>query len=210
MPSLIPRIPLPPAWKRRLRHPMAPVAVFVAWSLAVGECYPLSNYSMYSRPTPRPLRVYYVVDGEGEPLPIQWHTGQSPAAITKTFRHYESGIEREIARGRREEVAVETIKAEAGERVLAWLRELSVARGAGLPERTLDGAIQLVEITISAPGRRLREEHLTVAADAGPDGGPPSEGVEESRGRTGPAGETLTTIPKTADPSPSIPADTPP
>lgn len=210
MPSLIPRIPLPPAWKRRLRHPMAPVAVFVAWSLAVGECYPLSNYSMYSRPTPRPLRVYYVVDGEGEPLPIQWHTGQSPAAITKTFRHYESGIERDIARGRREEVAVETIKAEAGERVLAWLRELSVARAAGRPERTLDGTIQLVEITISAPGRGLREEQLTVAADAGPDGGQATDGVEENSGHSHSASEGATQPPPPADPPPAMPIDTPP
>ena len=143
----------------RWRHPIVPVLAFCLLSLVAGEFYPLSPFSMYSNPSPVPLRFCYVADGEGEPLPILWHTGVSPASLTKKYGHHRGEIAEAIERGDRSPLEDDAIRAEAGREVLKWLREISRGR----PRRELTDPLQLVEIAVSADATGLRETARVVA-----------------------------------------------
>ncbi|MBL9155338.1 MAG: hypothetical protein JNK37_22865 [Verrucomicrobiales bacterium] len=141
------------------RHPVVPLLAFCLLSLVAGEFYPLSPFSMYSNPSPVPLRFCYVADGEGEPLPILWHTGVSPASLTKKYGHHRGEIAEAIERGDRAPLEDDAIRAEAGREVLTWLREISRGR----PRRELTDPLQLVEIAVSAEAGGLRETSRVVA-----------------------------------------------
>lgn len=145
-----------PWWRR---HPAMPLFVFCLVSMVTGEFYPFSPFSMYSNPSPVPLRFCYVADGEGEPLPILWHTGVSPASLTKKYGHHRGEIAEAIERGDRAEISDDEIRAEAGREVLIWLRELSQSR----EKRELNDPVQLVEIAVSADADGLRETSRVVA-----------------------------------------------
>jgi hypothetical protein len=148
--------PPPARWHR---HPIVPLLAFCLVSLVAGEFYPLSPYSMYSNPSPVPLRVCYLADGAGHPLPVQWHTGVSPASLTKKYGTHRGEIGEAIARGERPALDDDAIRAEAGARVLQWLRDLSMRRR----KRELTGPLQLVEIAVSADEDGLRETARVVA-----------------------------------------------
>ncbi len=152
----------PPAkrrWNVLRRHPIFPVLVLIVASMVTGEFYPFSPFSMYSNPSPVPLRFCYVTDGEGEALPILWHTGVSPASLTKKYRTHRGEIQEAIEAGEREAIEDMAIRREAGETVLRWLRKLSHKR----PKRELTGPIELVEVAIGAGKKGLEEEERVVA-----------------------------------------------
>lgn len=140
-----------------VRHPIFPLVVFILASQALGEFYPFSPFSMYSNPTSRPLLYCYVTDGEGEPLPIQTHTGTSPASITKNFNR----IRHKIADERDGDEETLGIRQEAGAEVLEYLRELSFERGKG---RELTSSIQLMEVYIGFAEAGGLEENKTAIA----------------------------------------------
>ena len=119
------------------RHAIFPSLVFILASMVTGEFYPFSPYSMFSNPDPRPLKYYYLSDGEDTPLPTLWHTGVSPASITKKFNKHRSELEDDGMERPESNV-------EAGTEVLDWLRELSMRRR----RRELIQAIRLVEVRI--------------------------------------------------------------
>ncbi len=65
--------------------PITGLIIYTAVSLIAKENYPLSNYPMYSNPSPE--RPYYTIaDGEGKPLPIQEKTGITCPKIGKIYR----------------------------------------------------------------------------------------------------------------------------
>ena len=65
--------------------PLTTLAIYTALSLIIRENYPLSDYPMYSNPSPE--RLYYTVtDGEGKALPIQTLTGITCPKIGKIYR----------------------------------------------------------------------------------------------------------------------------
>lgn len=156
---MAPSQPSSAGWKAFGRHPVIPLFAFCLLSMVTGEFYPFSPFSMYSNPSPVPLRFCYVADGEGEPLPILWHTGISPASLTKKYGHHRGEIAGAIDRGERSALSDEEIRAEAGREVLAWLREVSLGRR----RRELTDPLRLVEISVSAGDGRLRETERVVA-----------------------------------------------
>ena len=146
------------------RHPIFPIFLLILACMVTGEFYPFSPFSMYSNPSPVPLRFCYVTDGDGEALPILWHTGVSPASLTKKYRTHRGDIQEAIASGQRGSMDDMAIRKEAGETVLKWLRGLSYDRS----NRELTGPIELVEVAISA-GREGLNEDPQVVAELGKD-----------------------------------------
>lgn len=136
-----------------------PVLAFVLVSMVTGEFYPFSPFSMYSNPSPVPLRFCYVTDGEGQPLPLLWHTGVSPASLTKKYGTHRGEIEEAIQRGEIAALDDAGIRAEAGGIALRWLRELSHKR----PKRELTGAVRLVEVSVGTDESGLVETERVVA-----------------------------------------------
>ena len=120
------------------RHAIFPALVFIIASKLIGEFYPISPYSMFSNPDPRPLKYYYLTDGDGKPLPTLWHTGVSPASITKKFNKHRSVLEDEQSMERPASNEV------AGAEVLNWLRDLSMQRR----RRELVQPLRLMEVRI--------------------------------------------------------------
>jgi hypothetical protein len=75
----------PRIWKFIKISPLTALAVYTLVSLQLEENYPISNYPMYSNPSPE--RPYYMItDGEGKLLPIQTLTGVTCPKIGKIFR----------------------------------------------------------------------------------------------------------------------------
>ena len=141
--------------KKFLRHPVFPLVVFILACQVTGEFYPFSAFSMYSNPSSRPMRVYYLADGEGEPLPMTWHTGSSPARMTKKFNRHKGDLE-----DSKNPPPDEEIRARAGEEVLNFLRDLSLKR---TKHRQLRDPITLVQLSITSQGGEIGEEHKIVA-----------------------------------------------
>jgi len=133
--------------------------VLIVASMLTGEFYPFSPFSMYSNPSTVPLRFCYVQDGEGEAIPILWHTGGSPASLSKKYRTHRGQWKEEIEDGERDPMEDMEMRAKSGEIVLDWLRDLSHKR----PRRELTGPIQLVEIAVSADKDGLVETERVVA-----------------------------------------------
>jgi hypothetical protein len=150
-------------WIWSLRpHPVFPVLVFMLVSLIVKENFPFSHFAMYSNPTSRPLRFTYLADGEGEPLPILWHTGLSASRMTKKFNYHKGGLEKAARKEGRDDDEPEVraeIKAEAGAEVLRFMRDQSLTRN----KRELTGPLQLVEMKVSIEGDRLVETTELIA-----------------------------------------------
>jgi hypothetical protein len=141
-------------------HPLFPVGVFIVVSLTVRENYPFSHFSMYSRPSSKPLPFHYLADGEGRPLPVMKHTRMSCAALSKKMGTEKGRVEKERARGDGSGSSADEIKLEAGRRVLADLRERSMRERKKwhLPER-----IQLVEVLVTVRDGRAHETSRPVA-----------------------------------------------
>lgn len=151
------------SWFYKLRrHPVSIVLVFVLFSKIIGEFYPFSPFSMYSNPSSEPLRYYYVADGEGEPIPILWHSGQTPARLTKKHRAERGKIEERLEKSNgKEQLSDAGIRAEAGEIVLRYVIKLSHNRS---EKRHLKPPLQLVEVAIHMDDDgKLHETPVTVA-----------------------------------------------
>ena len=158
--------PVPIHWFKRLRrHVIFPILVFVVASRLIGEFYPISPFSMYSNPTTRPLSYFYVADDQGKPLPIQTHTGVSPASITKKFGRHKGDLEDDVEDGKRE-LTEDEIFDEAGTEILYYLRDLSFNRKA-LPQ-----GLQFVEVSISFAEEGGLLETPRVVAEIPPHEGP--------------------------------------
>jgi hypothetical protein len=90
--SPTPPLPWPPDasfWRKCLIFlkisPFSALLIYTVVSMMAKENYPLSNYPMYSNPSPE--RPYYTVaDGHGNPLPIQEKTGITCPKIGKIYR----------------------------------------------------------------------------------------------------------------------------
>ncbi len=150
-------------WFHKLRrHPISIVLVFVLFSKIIGEFYPFSPFSMYSNPSSEPLRYYYVADGAGEPIPILWHSGQTPARLTKKHRAERGKIEERLENSDgKEQLSDAEIRAEAGEIVLRYVIKLSHGRS---EKRHLKPPLQLVEVAIHMDDDgELHETPVTVA-----------------------------------------------
>jgi hypothetical protein len=82
--------------------PISALLIYTVVSLAAKENYPLSNYPMYSNPSPE--RPYYTVtDGSGKPLPIQEKTGITCPKIGKIYRTKAAAEAEKITKKMREE-----------------------------------------------------------------------------------------------------------
>lgn len=156
-------------WFRTLsHHPIFAVLVFVLFSKLIGEFYPISPFSMYSNPSTEPLIFCYVADGEGKALPILWHSGQTPARLTKKQRAERSVLEQEIekrtGRGKDELTEEEdrAIRAQAGREVLEYVIDLSQKRS---QKRHLKPPLQLVEVAIGLDDDGLLTETPRVVAE---------------------------------------------
>lgn len=117
---------------------------------------------MYSNPSAEPLRYVYVADGEGTPLPILWHCGQTPARLTKKHRAERSEIEKRLEDAPDSEKLDDAgIRAEAGRKVLAYCIKLSKNRS---EKRHLAPPLQLVEVAIHlGDDGKLHEDPVVVA-----------------------------------------------
>lgn len=157
----------------RARHPILPLLAFILISVASPEFYPLSPFSMYSNPSPVPMRVVYVRDGEGRPLPIQALSGQSPAALTKSYKNKRERIYDGRAGGEPELGSADDlrIRREVGEEILRFVRRRAEER-----RRELPPGLQLVEIIIGADSQGLTETRQVVALQpSGDPAGVPEE-----------------------------------
>ncbi len=141
--------------KKFLRHPVFPLVVFILACQVTGEFYPFSAFSMYSNPSSRPMRLYYLADAEGNALPMTTHTGSSPARMTKKFNRHKGDLE-----DSKKPPPDEEIRARAGNEVLIFLRELSLKRS---KKRQLRDSITLVQLSITSKDGEVEEEHKIVA-----------------------------------------------
>lgn len=146
-------------WAVVKRHPIFPVFVFIVVSMITGEFYPFSPFSMYSNPSPKPLRFCYLADEEGKALPVLWHTGVSPASMTKKYNTHRGELEEAMEKDPHPTLNDDAIRAESGKKVLNWVRTLSQKR----PNRELKQSIQLIEVAISAEESGLAETTRAVA-----------------------------------------------
>jgi len=150
-------------WFHHLRrHPAFIILLFVLFSKIIGEFYPISPFSMYSNPSAEPLRYYYVADGDGEPIPVLWHSGQTPARLTKKHRAERGKIEDRLKKSDgKEQLTDPEIRAEAGQIVLRYVIKLSHGRS---KKRHLKPPLQLVEVAIHMDDDgNLHETPVTVA-----------------------------------------------
>jgi hypothetical protein len=85
----------PRIWKFIKISPLTALAVYTLVSLQLEENYPISNYPMYSNPSPE--RPYYMItDGDGKPLAIQTLTGVTCPKIGKIYRTKSEKLAKEL------------------------------------------------------------------------------------------------------------------
>lgn len=85
----------PRIWKFIKISPLTTLAIYTLVSLQLEENYPISNYPMYSNPSPE--RPYYMVtDGDGKPLAIQTLTGVTCPKIGKIYRTKSEKLAKEL------------------------------------------------------------------------------------------------------------------
>jgi hypothetical protein len=137
-----------------------PVVGFVVFSLVVRETYPFSHFSMYSRPSARPLPFHYLADSAGRPLPVMKHTRISCAAMGKKMGNEKGKLEDEDARRGGPPRSRDDIKALAGRAVLEDLRERSLKQR---QKWHLLEQVQLVEVLITIRDGQAHETARTVA-----------------------------------------------
>lgn len=70
--------------RRTLKHPLLYVFLFAVFSLTVRECYPFSNFPMYSKNSPRTWYLY-LQDGEGNDIPVSKHFRITAPQIKKVY-----------------------------------------------------------------------------------------------------------------------------
>ncbi|HSI64566.1 MAG TPA: hypothetical protein VLE43_15665 [Candidatus Saccharimonadia bacterium] len=75
--------------------PLTTLVIYTLVSLQLEENYPISNYPMYSNPSPE--RPYYMItDGDGKPLPIHTLTGVTCPKIGKIYRTKSEKLAKEL------------------------------------------------------------------------------------------------------------------
>jgi hypothetical protein len=131
-------------WARLRRHAVFPLLVYLVLTQVLRESYPFSHYPMYSKPTSKPLKFQFLADGDGNPLPVGWHTGITPSQVGKTYGDRKGTLASEQA---------------AAENVLLHLRTQNARRkGRPLPER-----IQLIETTVAMKPGGFTETNRVLA-----------------------------------------------
>ena len=127
------------------------------------ENYPFSKYSMYSNPSSRPLRYHYLVDADGEALPIKFHTRLTPSKITKTLRRTKTQIREElgVSKDTEDQSTIQQVESVASRRVIErlWRESQKLSKKRHLPQ-----GFGLVEVTISYRDKRFLEEARTLAS----------------------------------------------
>jgi hypothetical protein len=73
-----------PRTRATLRHPLFPMAVLVAVCLIVEECYPFSDFPMYSNLSPG-SHYFHLVDENDQALPIKALFGISASEFKKIY-----------------------------------------------------------------------------------------------------------------------------
>lgn len=136
----------PGRWRRLARHPLFPLLVYLGLTQILRENYPFSHYPMYSRPNSGSLRMQFLADGEGKPLPVAWHTGITPSKVAKLHANRMRKLHDDRS---------------AALEVLRFLREANAER----PRRPLPARIRLMETELSVPGGRVVETHRVLAED---------------------------------------------
>ncbi|MDC0259152.1 hypothetical protein OAK43_02855 [Verrucomicrobiales bacterium] len=143
------------------KHPIFPVLAFIVLASIIKENYPFSHFSMYSNPK-KSVRLAYITDEKGEPLPILYHTGLSTSKVSKTLNRERTPLENTAKKAGRDLDAsdvIDEINREAGKYVLEAVRALSMKRR----KRELTGPIQLIEMTILVRDGQLVEDRKLMA-----------------------------------------------
>jgi hypothetical protein len=117
-------------WRRLVFHPVFPFLVYLALTQVIRDNYPFSHYPMYSKPNSESLSFQYLADGEGNPLPLKWHTGMTPSQLSKIHR---------------DRLRKHPTEQEAALDVLQTVREMNEARSA---KRPLPEKIELMQDTM--------------------------------------------------------------
>jgi hypothetical protein len=131
-------------WKRFVCHPVFPFLVYLVLTQLIRDNYPFSHYPMYSKPNSESLAFQYLADGQGNPLPVRWHTGMSPSQLAKRFRT-------DMRKNPSEE--------KAAQELLADIRERNQQR----PKHALPERIQLMEDKLSFNDGKLVENKRVIA-----------------------------------------------
>ena len=76
-----------PRIQRAVRHPLFFMWAFVAFSLAVKECYPFSHFPMYSNIAPG-SHYYYLADENDEPVSIKLGFGMAASSMKKMYHSH--------------------------------------------------------------------------------------------------------------------------
>ena len=137
------------ALPKRLRHPVTPLLLYLVITQVVRDQYPISHYPMYSKPNAEAVEIQFLADGQGQPLPIMFHTGLSPAQLSKLVANRSKKL---------------PTREEAGRDVLKYLREMNAQR----PRRPLPAHIQLIDATLAFADGHLTESHHLLAEDTSP------------------------------------------
>lgn len=165
--SATPALPWPPDasfWQKVVAFvkisPITALAIYTIVSLIAKENYPLSNYPMYSNPSPE--RPYYTVtDGDGKPLPIQTKTGITCPKIGKIYRKKADELSDKL------DVRAVDLKPEhiqsIGMEIFAQLRHEAEKLKQPMPER-----LQLVKTYISYKDGKVIETPNTIAQEPAP------------------------------------------
>jgi len=106
---------------------------------------------MFANPSQKPHRLYYLADGEGNPLPTSYHVGMTAARITKMFKKYRDGM----IEDKNDNHSLQEIEEIAGEKLLIYLIKIANSRG---EKRQLPLPLQLMEIEISCDKEGPKEK----------------------------------------------------
>lgn len=167
MPDAAPPLPWPPdaSLGRKILaflkvSPITALLIYTVLSLWAEENYPLSNYPMYSNPSPE--RPYYTVaDGEGNPLPIQTKTGITCPKIGKIYRKKAEELAKKL------DIRAVDLKPEQvqsiGMEMFAQLRHEAEKLKQPMPER-----LRLVKTYISYKDGKVIETPNTIAEEPAP------------------------------------------
>ena len=145
------------AQQARRRWPMWRVAVVVIALLVIGEQFPFSYFPMYSSFDPV-ADYYYVTNATGEPLASVSVFGTSTANVKKMYR---ARLRALVAlRGVGENEASEAESRQAGEAMLAYLRQLGAKHGIGAPT----GRVRLMRVRLSrSPENEISRNEVLIA-----------------------------------------------
>ncbi len=110
-----------PRTRATLRHPLFPMAVLVAFSLIVEECYPFSDFPMYSSLAPG-SHYFHLTDENDQALPIKDLFGVSASEFKKIYHSYLTPIAEKLSEQSGDRVKADELGPEeqttAGDRLL--------------------------------------------------------------------------------------------